>query len=156
MRAAALNANAQTVMISYSSWTMNGKPFGKMHGNRALITGAIKHKLNFDGLVVSDWNAIEQVPGCKRDHCPQAINAGIDVFMVPDDWKAFIANTVADVKEGRVPMSRIIRVPASISNDSSDIPASIHSQPRRNCGRCSEGNATSAGPCTTNSSPDSI
>ncbi|MEY4952419.1 MAG: hypothetical protein RL299_843 [Pseudomonadota bacterium] len=104
---AALNANAQTVMISYSGWTMDGKPFGKMHGNRALIEGVLKHKLNFDGLVVSDWNAIEQVPGCKRDHCPGAINAGIDVFMVPDDWKAFIANTVTDVKEGRVPMARI-------------------------------------------------
>lgn len=102
-----LNANVQTVMISYSSWTMDGKPFGKMHGNRALIDGVLKHRLNFDGLVVSDWNAIEQVPGCKRDHCPAAINAGIDVFMVPDDWKAFIANTVADVKEGRVPMARI-------------------------------------------------
>ena len=103
----ALNAGAQTVMISYSSWTMDGKPFGKMHGNRALITGVIKQRLNFDGLVVSDWNAIEQVPGCKRDHCPAAINAGTDVFMVPDDWKGFIANTVADVKEGRVPMARI-------------------------------------------------
>lgn len=102
-----LNANVQTVMISYSSWTMDGEPFGKMHGNRALIDGVLKQKLNFDGVVVSDWNAIEQVPGCKRDHCPAAINAGIDVFMVPDDWKAFISNTVADVKEGRVPMARI-------------------------------------------------
>jgi beta-glucosidase len=40
-------------------------------------------------------------------HCPQAVNAGIDLFMVPDDWKAFIANTVADVRSGAIPMARI-------------------------------------------------
>ena len=95
-------------MISYNSWTMDGAvPFGKIHGSRALVTGVLKQRLGFDGLVVSDWNAIEQVPGCRKDHCPQAINAGIDVFMVPEDWKAFIANTVADVREGRVSMARI-------------------------------------------------
>jgi beta-glucosidase len=98
----------QTVMISYNSWTMGGTvPFGKMHGNRAMVTGVVKQKLGFDGLIVSDWNAIEQIPGCKRDHCPQAVNAGTDLFMVPDDWKTFIANTVGDVREGRIPMARI-------------------------------------------------
>lgn len=104
----ALDANVQTVMVSYNSWTMAGAvPFGKMHGNRALVTGVLKQRLGFDGLVVSDWNAIEQIPGCTKDHCPTAINAGIDVFMVPDDWKAFITNTVADVREGRVSVARI-------------------------------------------------
>lgn len=104
----ALDADVQTVMISYNSWTMGGSvPFGKMHGNKALVTGLLKQRLGFDGLVVSDWNAIEQVPGCATDHCPQAINAGIDVFMVPEKWRSFIANTVADVKAGRVPMARI-------------------------------------------------
>ncbi|WP_374528496.1 glycoside hydrolase family 3 protein [Novosphingobium sp.] len=110
---AALDANVQTVMISYNSWTMLDQAggaataFGKMHGNKALVTGVLKGRLGFDGLVVSDWNAIEQVPGCTTDHCPQAINAGIDVFMVPEKWQSFIANTVADVQEGRVPMARI-------------------------------------------------
>jgi len=47
------------------------------------------------------------VAGCAKDHCPQAVNAGIDVFMVPEDWRAFIANTVADVREGRIPEARI-------------------------------------------------
>ncbi|MFM5923422.1 MAG: glycoside hydrolase family 3 protein [Novosphingobium sp.] len=109
---AALDADLQTVMISYNSWTMTNPgaaavPFGKMHGNRAMVTGVVKQKLGFDGLVVSDWNAIEQIPGCERDHCPQAINAGVDLFMVPDDWKTFIARTVGDVREGRVAMARI-------------------------------------------------
>src|SRR3546814_3327911 len=39
---------------------------GKMHGNRALITDVLKGRLGFDGLVVSDWNAIEQVDDCTR------------------------------------------------------------------------------------------
>lgn len=105
----ALKAGVQTVMVSYSSWndTAAGKNYGKMHGNRELVTDVLKGRLGFDGLVVSDWNGIEQVPGCAKDHCPQAVNAGIDLIMVPDDWKAFIAKTVADVREGRIPMARI-------------------------------------------------
>ena len=105
----ALEADVQTVMISYSSWydTAAGQDHGKMHGNRELIAGHLKGELGFDGLVVSDWNGIEQVPGCAKDHCPQAVNAGIDVFMVPEDWRAFIANTVADVREGRIAEARI-------------------------------------------------
>jgi len=63
--------------------------------------------MGFEGLVVSDWNGVEQVPGCTRWHCPQAINAGIDLVMVPDDWKKFIDSTVADVRAGRIKMSRI-------------------------------------------------
>lgn len=105
----AIEAGVQTVMISYSSWTDRGAgvSYGKMHGNRELITDVLKGTLGFDGLVVSDWNAIEQVRGCTRTHCPEAVNAGVDLFMVPDDWKKFIDETVADVEAGRIPMSRI-------------------------------------------------
>jgi beta-glucosidase len=105
----ALKANVQTFMISYSSFsdTATGKSWGKMHGNAHLIDDVLKRRLGFDGLVVSDWNGIEQVPGCSKWHCPQAINAGIDLVMVPDDWKAFIPATVDDVRAGRIPMSRI-------------------------------------------------
>lgn len=105
----ALAANVQTVMVSYSSFTetATGKQWGKMHGNAHLLGDVLKKRLGFDGLVVSDWNGIEQVPGCTKWHCPQAINAGIDLIMVPDDWKKFIPATVEDVKAGRIPMSRI-------------------------------------------------
>lgn len=105
----ALKGGAQTVMVSYSSWTdtARGQPWGKMHGNRYLITDVLKQRLGFDGMVVSDWNGIEQVPGCTKARCPEAINAGIDLIMVPDDWKTFIANTVADVRSGAIPMARI-------------------------------------------------
>ncbi|MDP3801858.1 glycoside hydrolase family 3 protein [Brevundimonas sp.] len=105
----ALDAGVQTVMISYSGWydTAADQDHGKMHGNRDLIAGVLKGELGFDGLVVSDWNGIEQVPGCARDRCSQAVNAGIDMFMVPEDWRAFITNTVEDVRAGRIAESRI-------------------------------------------------
>ena len=73
----------------------------------SLLTDVLKGRMGFDGFVVSDWNGIAQVPGCRDAHCPQAINAGIDMVMVPEDWKAFIQNTIADVEAGRIPMSRI-------------------------------------------------
>jgi beta-glucosidase len=105
----ALAADVQTVMVSYSSFTdtASGQQQGKMHGNAHLVGDVLKQRLGFDGLVVSDWNGIEQVPGCTKWHCPQAINAGIDLIMVPDDWKQFIPATIEDVKAGRIPMSRI-------------------------------------------------
>lgn len=106
---AALDARAQTVMASYNSWNDQAahKDYGKMHGNRELLTGVLKGRMGFDGLVISDWNAIEQVPGCTKSHCPAAINAGVDLIMAPADWQEFIANTVADVRAGRIPMARI-------------------------------------------------
>ncbi|MGZ8982680.1 MAG: glycoside hydrolase family 3 protein [Methylotenera sp.] len=105
----ALAAGVQTVMASYHSWNDIGMgvDYGKMHGTKALLTDALKNKMGFDGFIVSDWNAIAQVPGCVNASCPQAINAGIDMVMVPDDWKAFIANTIAQVNNGEIPISRI-------------------------------------------------
>jgi beta-glucosidase len=63
--------------------------------------------MGFDGVVVSDWNGIDEVQGCTVDKCAQAVNAGIDLFMVPEHWKAFIENTVAQVHAGDIPESRI-------------------------------------------------
>jgi beta-glucosidase len=105
----ALAAGAQTVMASFNSWddVAAGVNYGKLHGSRALLTDVLKTKMGFDGFVVSDWDGIAEVPGCRNDSCPQAINAGIDMIMVPNDWKAFIANTIAQVRAGEIPMARI-------------------------------------------------
>ena len=105
----ALDAGAQTVMASYNSWNdvAAGVDYGKMHGNRTLLTDALKTRMGFDGFVVTDWNGIAQVTGCTNDSCAKAINAGIDMVMVPDDWKSFIANTIAQVERGEIPMARI-------------------------------------------------
>lgn len=99
---AAIAAGVQSVMVSYSS--VNGQ---KMSANRHLITDVLKHDWGFDGLVISDYNAIGQIPGCTNSDCPAAVNAGIDLFMVPQEWQAFIANTIREVKNGQIPMSRI-------------------------------------------------
>jgi beta-glucosidase len=98
----ALKAGAQTVMASFSSW--KGQ---KMHGNHYLLTDILKGKFNFDGFVIGDWNGHGQLPGCANNHCAAAINAGVDMIMVPDDWKAFIANTIADVTSSAISVARI-------------------------------------------------
>ncbi|MYN18890.1 glycoside hydrolase family 3 protein [Rugamonas sp. FT107W] len=105
----ALQAGVQTVMASFNSWNdvKGGSDHGKMHGSKELLTDALKTKMGFDGLVVSDWNAIAEVPGCANDSCAASINAGVDMVMVPEHWKTFIANTIAQVEKGEIPMSRI-------------------------------------------------
>jgi len=106
---AALAAGAQTVMASFNSWhdRAAGQDYGKLHGSQALLSGVLKQQMGFDGFIVSDWNGIAQLPGCSNASCPQAINAGIDMVMVPEDWQAFIANTVAQVQRGEIPLARI-------------------------------------------------
>ena len=64
--------------------------------------------MGFDGFVVGDWNGHGQIVGCTNDNCPQAANAGLDIFMVPTDaWKPLMANTIAQVKQGVIPQARI-------------------------------------------------
>ncbi|HTN86219.1 MAG TPA: glycoside hydrolase family 3 N-terminal domain-containing protein, partial [Sorangium sp.] len=98
----ALAAGAQTVMASFSSW--NGD---KMHGNQYLLTDILKGQLGFTGFVVGDWNGHGQLPGCNNSRCAAAINAGVDMIMVPNDWMAFIENTIAEVESGEIPIARI-------------------------------------------------
>ena len=98
----AIAADVKTVMASFNSW--NGD---KIHGNRELLTDVLRGQLGFDGFVVSDWNGIGQVTGCEDDRCAKAINAGIDMIMVPEDWESMLHTTVAQVKAGEIPLARI-------------------------------------------------
>ncbi|WP_241242279.1 glycoside hydrolase family 3 N-terminal domain-containing protein [Thalassotalea sp. G2M2-11] len=98
-----LTVGAQSVMASFNSW--HGK---KIHGSKYLLTDVLKERMGFDGFVVGDWNGHGQIKGCSNENCPQAINAGLDVFMVPTGaWKPLYDNTVAQVKSGEIPMARI-------------------------------------------------
>ena len=97
-----LTAGAQSVMASFNSW--NGE---KLHGHKYLLTDVLKDQMGFDGFVVGDWNGHGQVAGCNNEDCAQAINAGLDIFMVPSDWKVLYDNTIAQVKDGTIAMSRI-------------------------------------------------
>lgn len=92
----------QTVMISFNSWnsgTGDHPAEGKIHGSKYLVTDVLKTKLGFDGLAVTDWNGHGQVPGCTNADCPQAVNAGLDLFMIPanSDLVSFIQNTMTEV-----------------------------------------------------------
>jgi len=98
----AINAGTMTVMASYNSW--NGV---KMHGNQSLITGVLKGRMGFQGFVVGDWNGHGQVPGCTSEDCPQTFLAGLDMAMAPDSWKKLFETTVAHVRDGTLPMSRV-------------------------------------------------
>lgn len=98
-----LQAGAQTVMASFNRW--NGE---KIHGSRYLLTEVLKEKMGFDGFVVGDWNGHGQIEGCTNANCPQAANAGLDVFMVPTDaWKPLYKNLIAQVKDGTISQQRI-------------------------------------------------
>jgi beta-glucosidase len=99
---AAIEAGAQTIMISFSSW--NGE---KMSANRALIEDVLRGRFGFNGFTVSDWNAHTQVPGCTASSCPPAFLAGIDMFMAPDTWKGLYTNTLMQVQSGTIPMARL-------------------------------------------------
>jgi len=96
----ALEKGTQTVMASFNSW--NGK---KIHGDEYLLTEVLKNKMGFDGFVVGDWNGHGQVPGCTNADCAQAINAGVDMIMVPEDWQAFYKNTLKQARSGTISLN---------------------------------------------------
>ncbi|MGY2734030.1 glycoside hydrolase family 3 protein [Sphingomonas sp. UYP23] len=98
----ALEAGVGTVMTSFSSW--QGQKIG---GSKGLVTELLKGRMNFGGFVVTDWNAHAQIAGCSLDNCPQAINAGVDMYMAPDSWRGLYASLLAQVKDGTVPMARL-------------------------------------------------
>ena len=98
----ALQAGTQTVMASFSSW--NGQ---KMHGNHSLLSAVLKERMGFDGFVVGDWNGHGEVPGCSNESCPQAMLAGLDMYMAPDTWRAVYDNTLAQARSGEIPIARL-------------------------------------------------
>jgi beta-glucosidase len=99
---AAIKAGALIVMASYNSW--NGV---KMHANRYLLTDVLKGQLGFEGFVVGDWNAHEQIPGCTKYKCAAAILAGVDMLMAPDSWRELYKNTLTQVRSGEIPQARV-------------------------------------------------
>jgi beta-glucosidase len=98
----AIENGVQTIMISFSSW--NGE---KLTGHKGLMTDVLKKRMNFDGFTVGDWNGHGQVKGCTNDNCPQALNAGLDMYMAPDSWRGLYENLVKQVKDGTVSMERL-------------------------------------------------
>jgi len=98
----AINSCIQTVMASFNSW--NGQ---KAHGSEYLLNNILRDQMGFRGLVVGDWNGHGQVPGCSKESCPESFNAGVDIFMAPDEWKPLYINTLRQVKEGIIKEERL-------------------------------------------------
>ncbi|MGB3167191.1 MAG: glycoside hydrolase family 3 protein, partial [Alteraurantiacibacter sp.] len=105
----AIENGVMTVMASFSSW--QGV---KMTGNESLLTGVLRERMGFDGFTVSDWNAHGQVAGCTNEACPQALTAGIDMYMAPDSWRAIYDSTLAGARSGAIPMERIDEAVVSV------------------------------------------
>jgi len=99
---AAIEGGARNIMVSYTTW--GGL---KMHAHRYLLTGVLKGELGFSGFLVSDWLAIQQLDPDLRKGAATAINAGLDMVMVPYDYRAFIEALTAAVEAGEVPQERI-------------------------------------------------
>lgn len=99
---AAIEAGAQSVMVSYSSW--NGT---KMHGHKYLVTDVLKGELGFEGFVVSDWAGIDQVDKDYYTAVVNSINAGVDMNMVPQGYQRYLTVMKQAVETGDIPMERI-------------------------------------------------
>lgn len=109
--AAAIKAGVGSIMVSYNSW--NGQ---KMHGNKHLLTDVLKDEMGFQGFLVSDWAAIDQLsPDYKRD-IETSINAGLDMVMIPygpgdktskNNYRKFITDLKGLVATGKVSQDRI-------------------------------------------------
>jgi beta-glucosidase len=99
---AAIAAGVGSIMPSYNSW--NGE---KASGSKRLLTDILKTELGFEGFLISDYNALDQLPGDRRAQVKQSINAGMDMVMVPEKYKEFYAALKDLAEKGEVPMARV-------------------------------------------------
>ncbi len=82
---AAVKSGAMSIMASFSSWKGT-----KMHAQRYLLTDVLKNELGFTGFIISDWGGIDQIDPDYYTAVVTAINAGVDMNMVPNDYVSFI------------------------------------------------------------------
>jgi beta-glucosidase len=97
-----ISAGVGSIMPSYSSW--NGV---KLSASRRLLTEVLKREMGFQGFLISDYAAIDEIPGDYKSDIETSINAGMDMVMVPDRYVEFFTLLRELVQEGKVPMSRI-------------------------------------------------
>jgi beta-glucosidase len=97
-----VKAGVGTIMPSYSSW--NGV---KMSAQKYLLTDVLKKELGFEGFLISDYNALDEIgPDYKKD-IEISVNAGMDMVMIAGRHREFVKDLLELVQEGKVPMSRI-------------------------------------------------
>jgi beta-glucosidase len=98
-----------SVMPSYSSLQILGQDSAptKMHARQDMITGLLKQQLGFQGFVISDYAAIDQISPDYKNDVKIGINAGLDMIMVPNQYVTFENDLTSLVNSGDIPMSRI-------------------------------------------------
>src|SRR5687768_593143 len=97
-----IKSGVGSIMVTYNSW--NGL---KASGHRRLLTDILKKELGFEGFLISDYDAIDEIPGDYRSDVRESVNAGMDMFMVPQKYREFITTLKALVESGDVSMARI-------------------------------------------------
>ncbi|MFI8521609.1 glycoside hydrolase family 3 protein [Streptomyces sp. NPDC085481] len=107
--AEAVRRGTGTVMPSYSSLDVLGDGVGpvKMHANAEMINGVLKDRMGFEGFVISDWQAIDQIPGDYPSDVRTSVNAGLDMIMVPTNYQEFTRTLAAEVGAGRITAARV-------------------------------------------------
>lgn len=98
----AIAAGLGSIMPSYNSW--NGV---KASASKRLMTDILKDEFGFQGFLISDYAALNQLPGNYEQQIEQSINAGMDMVMVPEHYQEFFEKLKKNVEAGRIPMSRI-------------------------------------------------
>jgi beta-glucosidase len=98
----AVDSGALSIMASFNSW--NGD---KCHGHKHLITDILKNEMQFHGFVISDWDGIDYLSEDYHNAVALAVNAGIDMFMVSENWLEFIGHLKQHVGRGSISMKRI-------------------------------------------------
>jgi beta-glucosidase len=98
----AIDAGVGTIMPSYSSW--NGV---KCSASKRLLTDILKNEMHFEGFLISDYNAIDQITKNYKEAIGISINAGMDMVMVPTRYREYYKDLKELVHDGTVPMSRI-------------------------------------------------
>jgi beta-glucosidase len=98
----AIDAGALSVMVGLQSWG-NTKLSAEYH----LITDVLKHDLGFSGFVVSDWYSVYEIPGGDFVAAIRGINAGVDMVMLPFDYKSFVRNVSVAYSLGFISSDRI-------------------------------------------------
>lgn len=99
----AIDAGVRTVMVS-----LNSVNTLKCHENKYLITDVLKGELGFDGLVIGDYNGVQQVYAASyKEQIVNAVNAGLDMLMEPYSWREVIKHLKASVRDGSISQERI-------------------------------------------------
>jgi len=98
----AIEEGVGTVMVSFSSWNNV-----KCHGHKYLLTDVLKTELGFEGFVISDWGGVDQITSNYRTALKRAINAGVDMVMLPYDYERYWTNMINLVDSSEISISRI-------------------------------------------------